>query len=161
MHVLPTEVRLAELAAAPRGTLRLGVGERGMDTVGINLIEGPHFLAVGAAGCGRSTVLKTAITAIKETFTPEEAFLLVFDVGINGSTPTTPTMVRPSEQPVHDRRGDRRTGQETAPASPSAGLSPDELARWRFTGERVFVIVDDLNLMTPAGSGRRNRCWRR
>ena len=36
---------------------------------------------------------------------------------------------------------------------PPAGLSRDDLARWRFGGERVFVIVDDINLMTPAGVG--------
>ena len=154
MHVLPTEVGLAECAAAPRGTLRLGVGERGMDTVGINLVEGPHFLAVGAAGCGRSTVLKTAITAIKETFTPQEAFLLVFDVGMGLIDAYDPDYVRVYQNNLSTiATVTDELAKKLQQRRPPAGLSPDELARWRFTGERVFVIVDDLNLMTPAGVG--------
>jgi len=154
MRMLPTEVRFAALGPAPRRTLRLGVGERTLDTVGINLTEGPHFLAVGAAGCGRSTLLKTAITAITETFTPQEAFLIVFDVGMGLIDACDPEYVRVYQSKLST------IGKVTAALvekleqrRPPAGLSRDDLARWRFGGERVFVIVDDINLMTPAGVG--------
>ncbi len=154
MRVLPTEVHFAELGPAPGGTLRLGVGERGMDTVGINLVEGPHFLAVGASGCGRSTLLKTAIAAIKETFTAAEAFLIVFDVGMGLVDAYDPDYMRVYQNNLATiAKVTAALATKLDERRPPAGLSADELARWRFTGERIFVIVDDINLMTPAGVG--------
>lgn len=152
MRVLPTEVRLADLGPAAQGTLRLGVGERNMDTVGINLVEGPHFLAVGASGCGRSTLLKVVIASIKETFTAQEAFLMVFDVGLGLVDAYDPDYVRVYLNNLTTiAKVTAELAKKLDERRPPSGLSPDELARWRFNGERIFVIVDDINLMTPAG----------
>ena len=153
MQVLPTEISFAALGPVPSGTLALGLGERDMAAVGVDLTEGPHFYAVGASGCGRSAVLKTLFASIKETFTPEEAFVVMLDVGMGLAAAHDPDYCRvyvndlPTSAKVIDA-----LAMKLAERQPPKGLSDAERARWRFRGERVFVLVDDLNLLAPAGN---------
>jgi S-DNA-T family DNA segregation ATPase FtsK/SpoIIIE len=37
---------------------------------------------------------------------------------------------------------------------PPAGTPPKELAKWRHSGPRWFVLVDDLNVLTPPGTNQ-------
>lgn len=157
LRLLPTEIAFAELGPAPAGTLKLGVGEAEMATVGVNLAEGPHFYAIGSSRSGRTTVLKTLLAAIAETFTPEQAKVVLFDPGlklVNAIDPDYRVLYASNVSEIGEaaaalaKRLDQRR--------PPPGLKPEELARWRFQGERIFVVVDDMNLLAMPGTSQTN-----
>jgi S-DNA-T family DNA segregation ATPase FtsK/SpoIIIE len=157
LRVLPTEIAFEELAAAPPRTLKLGVGEAEMATVGVNLAEGPHFYAIGSSESGRSTVLKTLLAAIEETFTPEQAKVVLFDPGFKLVKAIDP------RYRVLYASGVSEIGEAAAALAkrldqrrPPPDMPPEERARWRFPGERIFLVVDDMNLLTVPGSSQSN-----
>ncbi len=159
LRQLPAEVDFDDLppmpTTAPRHALPVGIGEREMSTVWLDLEQNPHAWCTGTARSGRSAFLQTVCAAIQQRYTPEEAQIIAFD---------------PSED-LADAISDRyrvvyenqhqRIGQASAELAqllerrkPPANLPPRELRQWRATVVRPkwFVIIDDLNLLTPANT---------
>jgi S-DNA-T family DNA segregation ATPase FtsK/SpoIIIE len=155
LQMLPPEIAYHDLPPAPPETLKLGVGESEMSTAAVDLTASPHLLAVGSSKCGRSTVLRTLCAAIADTFAPEQAQVVLFDPNYQLADAVDPAYLKvyahtlsevsAASAAIAQRLGERR---------PPAGTAPTELARWRYPGARWFIIVDDLNLLTPPGTNQ-------
>lgn len=156
LQVLPAAIGFADLPAAAAGVLAVGLGESEMAAVGIDLNEAPHFCAVGAAGCGRSTFLKTAIAAIKATFSPQDAKILVFDVGMGLTEAYDPEYMLAYETELGAIKGyaedpDKGLLAVARKRRPPKDLDRIAMMRWQTDEPRLFLIVDDLHLLNPAG----------
>lgn len=154
LQQLPAEIYYGDprLPAARRDVLKLGMGEREMSTVGLNLRESPHMYCVGTVDSGRSVFLETVCEAIKEGYTPEQAQVIQFD----------PNYSLAHSLDERYRRVYANTQQEISQAAqliakrlearrPPAGMKPEELATWNPVRPKWFILIDDLHQCTPVG----------
>ena len=155
LRMLPAQVGYSELEATERGVLKLGVGEKQMSAVGVDLSRAPHFLCVGSSGSGRTTVLRTLLQSIEESYTPEQAQVILFEPAgydLVNAVSSQYRKVYANEAGDIGRLAEeiaKRIGQR----SPPKGMDPEELAQWKPSGPKWFVVVDDLNLLSPEGAG--------
>jgi DNA segregation ATPase FtsK/SpoIIIE, S-DNA-T family len=155
LQMLPAEVAYEDLPPAEPQTLKLGMGESEMSTATVDLTASAHFLAVGANKCGRSTVLKTLCAAIAETFTPEEAEVILFDPNYQLADAVDPAYLKVYAHTISEvSAASAAIAQRLNDRRPPAGTPPAELANWRHPGARWFLIVDDLNVLTPPGTSQ-------
>ena len=153
LQQLPAEINYEQLPPAPPGVLKIGIGEREMTTVGVDLRQTPHVYCAGTTQSGRTLFLKTVCAAIMETYAPEQVQVIQFDPDLSLTDSiddryravyaTTSDEISTAAQGIARRMQERR---------PPRGLTPQELAAWNPVRRRWFIIVDDLNLLTPAGS---------
>jgi DNA segregation ATPase FtsK/SpoIIIE, S-DNA-T family len=155
LQMLPAEVAYEDLPPAEPQTLKPGMGESEMSTATVDLTASAHFLAVGANKCGRSTVLKTLCAAIAETFTPEEAEVILFDPNYQLADAVDPAYLKVYAHTISEvSAASAAIAQRLNDRRPPAGTPPAELANWRHPGARWFLIVDDLNVLTPPGTSQ-------
>ncbi len=154
LPTLPTEVSLASLDSdLGAGVLTLGLGELALQPVGVNLAEAPHFYAVGSNGSGRSTVLRTLIAAIENSFSPQQAKIIAFDPDMKlGAWINPEYLLLHLSNPQEIATACSALAKKLDERKPPEDASPEERARWRFSGPRYFVLVDDLNLLNAPGS---------
>lgn len=152
LPTLPAEVGYAELGDVPAGTLKLGVGEEALATVGVSLAQCPHFYTVGSAQSGRTTVLKTLITSIQRSFTAEEAKIVAFDVGLELGAFIDPEYLAFYSSDVQQiGEAAKMLAARATERTPPADASPEDRARWRFSGPRYFIVIDDFTLLNASG----------
>lgn len=154
LQQLPAEISYNQLPAAPSGVLKIGIGEREMTTVGLDLRLTPHTYCVGTTQSGRTLFLKTVCAAIMETYTPEQAQVIQFDPDLSLADSidgryrtvyaTTGDEIHAAAQAIAQKIDEERR--------PPRNLSPEQLAAWNPVRPKWFILVDDLNLLTPAGS---------
>jgi S-DNA-T family DNA segregation ATPase FtsK/SpoIIIE len=155
LQMLPAEIAYHDLPPAPPATLKLGMGESEMSTAAVDLTVSPHFLAVGSSKCGRSTVLKTLCAAITEIFTPEQAQVVLFDPNYQLADAVDPAYLKVYAHTISEvSAASAAIAQRLNDRRPPPGTAPAELARWRYPGARWFVVVDDLNVLTPPGTNQ-------
>jgi DNA segregation ATPase FtsK/SpoIIIE, S-DNA-T family len=155
LQMLPAEIAYHDLPPAQPETLKLGMGESEMSTVAVDLNVSPHFLAVGSNKCGRSSVLKTLCAAIADTFTPEQAEVVLFDPNYQLADAVDPAYLKVYAHTISEvSAASAAIAQRLNDRQPPAGTPPKELAKWRHSGPRWFVIVDDLNVLTPPGTNQ-------
>lgn len=155
LEVLPAEIAYAKLPPAPPGMLKLGIGENEMSTVWVDLETAPHFYAVGNSRSGRTTVLRTLLQSIAETFTPQQAQVVLFDPNyklVDAIDKRYRAVYGSSAQEVGAACS--AIAQKILQRQPPAGMEPEELVKWRPSGPKWFIIVDDLNLLTTPGSNQ-------
>ncbi|MDP7707382.1 type VII secretion protein EccCb [Mycobacterium sp. TY815] len=153
LQQLPAEINYSDLPPAPSGLLKIGIGEREMTTVGMDLRQTPHAYCVGTTQSGRTMFLKTVCAAIMEAFTPRQAQVIQFDPDLSLADSiddsyrtvyaTNPNEIAAAAAALAQKLTERR---------PPRGLSPQELTAWNPLRPKWFIVVDDLNLLTPAGS---------
>ena len=154
LQQLPAEIYYDQLPPAAAGVLKIGIGEKEMTTVGVDLRLTPHVYCVGTTQSGRTLFLKTVCAAIMETYTPEQAQVIQFDPDLSLADSiddryrkvyaTTADQVSAAAQAIARKIDEERR--------PPAGLSPEQLAAWNPVRPKWFILVDDLYLLTPAGS---------
>ena len=155
LRMLPAEVAYRELASVGADQLALGVGELEMETVAVDLKVTPHFYAVGRSKSGRSSVLRTLCRSIENTYRPEEAQVVVVDPNYQLVDAIASEYVIAYLTTVNEVAGAAQAlAQKAQERRPPAGTPPQELAKWRATGPRWFVVVDDLNVLTPPGTSQ-------
>jgi DNA segregation ATPase FtsK/SpoIIIE, S-DNA-T family len=155
LQTLPAEIRYHDLPPAKPETLKLGMGESEMSTVAVDLTVSPHFLAVGSPKCGRSAVLKTLCAAIADAFTPEQAQVVLFDPNYQLADAVDPAYLKLYAHTISEvSAASAAIAQRLNERRPPAGTAPMELARWRYSGARWFIVVDDLNVLTPPGTNQ-------
>lgn len=155
LQMLPAEVAYHDLPPAEPESLKLGMGESEMSTVAVDLMASPHFLAVGSPKCGRSTVLRTLCAAIVDTFTPEQAQVVLFDPNYQLADAVDPAYLKVYAHTISEvSAASAAIAQRVNERQPPAGTAPVELAKWRHPGPRWFIIVDDLNVLTPPGTNQ-------
>jgi S-DNA-T family DNA segregation ATPase FtsK/SpoIIIE len=153
LEVLPAEIAYDDLPAAPAGVLKLGIGEQEMSTIGVNLLAAPHFYAAGSSKSGRTTVLRTLCAAIMETYTPEQAEVILIDPSYDLADAVTDDYRK-----VYVNTAEQAGALATELANlalrrkPPAGLTPQQQKEWKPVRPKWFMIVDDLNLLTVPGT---------
>ena len=155
LRMLPAEVAYRDLAPVGPDQLALGLGELEMETVAIDLTRTPHFYAVGRSKSGRSSVLRTLCASIQNTYRPDEVQVVVCDPNYQLVDAIDDAYVLAYLTTITEVAGAAQALAQSATARrPPAGTAPQELARWRATGPRWFVVVDDLTMLTPPGTSQ-------
>ncbi|ODQ85893.1 type VII secretion protein EccCb [Mycolicibacterium holsaticum] len=157
---LPTELAFDQLGEVPAGTLKLGVGEIALDTIGVDLTAAPNFYVVGSSGSGRTTVMRTLVTAIQQTFTPEQAKIIAFDPDLKlAAYIDAPYLAVHVDNPSADVGAIAASIAQrfTTHRRPPENATALERAQWRFSGPRYFIVIDDLNLFNAPGSTTQSR----
>ena len=154
--VLPSVIRTSELAESADGGIAIGVSEREIGTVYVDLSgSDPHFLVFGDGETGKTNLLRTLLAGVTSSHTPEEAQILVVDyrrsllgvvdpehlLGYAGAEPAAIAQLAETAQVLTRRL-------------PPADISIEKLrARTWWQGPDVYVVVDDYDLVaTPSGN---------
>ena len=163
LRLLPERIdldRVRALAADPAHAgdprrLLLGVDERDLAPVGLDVDREPHLLAFGDSRSGKSALLRTYLREVARTRSVEEAQVVVVDYrrSLLGEVAedrlvhylTSATQAEPALAELAGYLQHRLPGPD---------VTPDQLrTRSWWTGAEVFVVVDDYDLVaTGAGS---------
>lgn len=155
IRLLPRELDPADLPAASPAGIAIGLEERRLEPVHVDLEGGDaHFLVFGDSGSGKSSLLRLLARGIAGLWSPEEAQLVVVDtrrslVDLAGGdhllayAGTQPAVAEAVAEVARIAGG----------RMPSAGVSAagSEVSQWE--GPRIYILFDDYDLATgPAGS---------
>ncbi len=154
LQQLPAEVAFAELeplpADAPRHALRIGVGERDMSTAWLDLELYPHAFCTGTTKAGRTVFLRTVCAAIMETYTPEEAGVIMFDPEFSIGDALTDEYRRTWITDVNKiGAAAAALAQQLEGRRPPSNLDPRQLRNWKPVRAKIFILVDDLTMLSP------------
>ncbi len=138
----------AEGAATDRRLL-LGINEKELAPVGLDVDQDPHLLVFGDGQSGKSSVLRTLAREIMRTRTPKEAQIVVVDYrrSMLGEVSedylldylTSAAQAQPALKDLTAYLENRIPGPD---------VTPEQLrARTWWTGAEVFVLVDDYDLV--------------
>jgi S-DNA-T family DNA segregation ATPase FtsK/SpoIIIE len=153
-RVLLDDVRRRHLAVAGQGSraLVLGVDEKALAPVVLDVDTEPHLLLFGDGGSGKSSVLRTYAAEVVRTRSPKEAQLFVVDYrrSLLGEVPdeyrveylTSSAQAAPAVTEVAEFLRTRVPGPD---------VTADQLrTRSWWTGPELFVVVDDYDLVVSS-----------
>ena len=132
-----------------RRRLLLGINEKELAPVGLDVDQDPHLLIFGDGQSGKSAVLRTYAHEIMRTRSPQEAQIVVVDYrrSMLGEVPeeylldylTSAAQAQPALKDLTAYLENRIPGPD---------VTPEQLrARTWWTGAEVFVLVDDYDLV--------------
>ena len=153
VRLLPPEVPLDSLPAAPSRQITLGIAESTLRPVYLDFAADPHFVAFGDVESGKSSLLRAVARGIVSAYTPAEAAVVVADyrrgllgavppphlLGYAGSEGALTPLVEECAQAMRNRL-------------PGPSVTPEQLRNrswWR--GPELFVLVDDYELVATVG----------
>ncbi|MDF1605251.1 type VII secretion protein EccCa [Nocardioides sp. YIM 152315] len=158
LRLLPEQISLDDVRAQgqdhTRGLL-LGVAEKDLGPVALDVEAEPHLLVFGDGRSGKSSVLRAYAAEVMRTRTPQDAQLVVVDYrrSLLGEIPdeyllnylTSATQAQPALRDLAAYLEGRLPGPD---------VTPEQLRnRSWWTGAEVFVLVDDYDLVaTQQGS---------
>lgn len=161
VRVLPQLLPAADLpapAADPDSRdarLPLGLEDRQLSLVTHDFGQTPHLLAVGDGGSGKTNLLRHLIAGITARHTPDEARIILVDVR-RGLHDAVPESHRLGYAVTPDAAKKMVAGAVTALKEriPGPEITPAQLRRrdW-WQGPRLFVVVDDLDLLPGGPTG--------
>ncbi|MFC6343192.1 type VII secretion protein EccCb, partial [Nocardioides hankookensis] len=160
LRLLPERISLDDVRAlgaesAGARDLLLGINEKDLGPIGLDVDAEPHLLIFGDGQSGKSGVLRAYAQEIMRTRTPEEAQLVVVDYrrSLLGEVPdeyllsylTSGTQAQPGLQELATYLEGRIPGPD---------VTPEQLrGRSWWTGAEVYVLIDDYDLVaTQQGS---------
>lgn len=134
---------------AGSGRLLLGVNERDLAPVGIDVDAEPHLLVFGDGRSGKSTLLRSYIREVMRTRTHKQAQVVVVDYrrSLLGEVAddyqlnylTSAAQATPLLRDLAKYLGDRLPGPD---------VTPDQLRnRSWWSGAEVFIVIDDYDLV--------------
>ncbi|GAA4702556.1 type VII secretion protein EccC [Nocardioides conyzicola] len=160
LRLLPEQISLdevrslgAEIAGAKQ--LLLGINEKDLGPIGLDVDAEPHLLIFGDGQSGKSNVLRAYAQEIMRTRSPEEAQLVVVDYrrSLLGEVPddyllsylTSSTQAQPGLQDLATYLEGRIPGPD---------VTQEQLrGRSWWSGAEVYVLIDDYDLVaTQQGS---------
>ncbi|QIX28288.1 type VII secretion protein EccCa [Nocardioides sp. JQ2195] len=159
VRLLPSKVTLERVreqagdSAARR--ILLGINEKELAPVSIDMDAEPHLLVLGDGQSGKSALLRAVVQEIVRTRSPKEAQIISIDYrrSLLGEIPeaynldylTSATQAGPALKDLAEYLTNRLPGPD---------VTPDQLrARSWWTGADAFVLVDDYDLVaTQQGS---------
>jgi S-DNA-T family DNA segregation ATPase FtsK/SpoIIIE len=151
VRTLPTVLDAGALPA-PDGDFRvpLGIDEERMAPAWHHFGEVPHLTALGDMESGKSNLLRHLIRSICARFGPDEARILLVDYrrALFDAIPAEYRLgYSVSAESTRATVTDALAGLR--PRVPGADVSPEQLRRrdW-WTGPRLFVLVDDYELLS-------------
>ncbi len=160
LRLLPERITLeqirtqAEALALPDRLLLLGVDERELAPIGLDMDVEPHLLVYGDSQSGKSALLRGLIREITRTRTAKQAQLVVVDYrrSLLGEVPeeyqlhylTSAAQATPALRDLATYLESRIPGPD---------VTPDQLRnRSWWTGAEAFVLVDDYDLVATQQS---------
>ena len=160
LRLLPERITLeqirtqAETLALPDRLLLLGVDERELAPIGLDMDVEPHLLVYGDSQSGKSALLRGLIREITRTRTAKQAQLVVVDYrrSLLGEVPeeyqlhylTSAAQATPALRDLATYLESRIPGPD---------VTPDQLRnRSWWTGAEAFVLVDDYDLVATQQS---------
>ncbi|MEP9362615.1 type VII secretion protein EccCa [Nocardioides sp. CN2-186] len=157
LRLLPEQIDLAavrELAPADDRRLLVGVNEKDLGAVGLDVDAEPHLLIFGDGQSGKSAVLRAYAQELMRTRSPKEAQLVVVDYrrSMLGEVPeeyllnylTSATQAQPALSELASYLEGRIPGPD---------VTPEQLRnRSWWTGAEVFVLIDDYDLVATQQS---------
>lgn len=158
LRLLPDRIALAavrELAGPDAGrSLLLGINEKDLGPVALDVDAEPHLLAFGDGKSGKSALLRSYCQEIMRTRTPAEAQIVLVDYrrSLLGEVPedyllnylTAANQAQPALADLATYLQNRIPGPD---------VTPDQLRnRSWWQGAEVFVVVDDYDLVATQQS---------
>ena len=160
LRLLPERIELHDVRgqaaqlSVPAKRLLLGVNEKELAPVGLDVEAEPHLLVFGDGQSGKSGVLRAYIREVMRTRTPKEAQLVVVDYrrSLLGEVPdeyllnylTSAAQATPVLRDLASYLEQRIPGED---------VTPEQLRnRSWWTGAEVFVVVDDYDLVATQQS---------
>ncbi|MGW0504404.1 type VII secretion protein EccCa [Micromonospora sp. NPDC003241] len=150
VRTLPALLPATELPP-PDGDLRvaLGIDEERMQPVWHNFEEVPHLTALGDTESGKTSLLRLLVDGVTRRFTPKEARIMVVDYRrrLFDSVPA-PYRLGYSVSPGATKETVASAVEGLQSRMPGTDVTPEQLRRrdW-WTGPRLFVLVDDYDLL--------------
>jgi S-DNA-T family DNA segregation ATPase FtsK/SpoIIIE len=158
LRLLPDMVGLDEVrklaGTPPERQLLLGINEKELAPVALDVDAEPHLLLFGDGKSGKSNLLRTYCQEVMRTRSPKEAQIVVVDYrrSLLGEVPedyllnylTSATQAQPSLTDLATYLQNRIPGPD---------VTPDQLRnRSWWSGAEVFVVVDDYDLVATQQS---------
>ncbi len=157
VRLLPTQLSPEVLGPLYVGSEQVVIGQREQDLrpVAIDFARNPLMMVFGDTRSGKTTLLRHLIRTIREGSTEDQAAFTVVDRRLQlVDEPLFPD----NEYTANiDRITPAMLGLSAliAKRRPPAGLSPQELRNWTYTGHTHYLIIDDVDQIPdgPAVSG--------
>jgi S-DNA-T family DNA segregation ATPase FtsK/SpoIIIE len=160
LRLLPGLVTLDEVRAdarrrqLPARSLLLGIDERELAPVALDVDTEPHLLVFGDGQSGKSGLLRSYVQEVMRTRSPKEAQIVLVDYrrSMLGEVPeeyllnylTSAQQAAPALTELADYLQGRMPGPD---------VTPEQLrARSWWSGAEVFVVVDDYDLVATQQS---------
>lgn len=160
--LLPSQIGLREVIAATpqpvtlaqRLVVPFGVRESDLGAAAVDFGVSPHFIVLGASGCGKSTVLSSLLESIAARFTPDQARVLLVDYrrqhldvlpeGMSIGYLTSERDLAEGLPAFAARMRQRR---------PPDGVTSQQLReRSWWSGPEIFVVIDDYHMVVQRGA---------
>ncbi|MFG3142581.1 type VII secretion protein EccCa [Streptomyces sp. NPDC048211] len=151
---LPAE-RLPKGFEFPHRGVAVGIAETDLEPVFVDFDADPFFLVFGESESGKTNLLRLIAKQIAERYSPDEAKLVVGDYrrGMLGALPESHLL---EYAPTADALGTHMEALAGvfARRQPPADVTPRQLReRSWWTGPRIFVVVDDYDLVATGAGG--------
>ena len=154
LRLLPTRITLDRVRElAPGSTdLLLGINEKALVPVGLNVRRDPHLLIFGEAQSGKSTLLRSYLREVTRLHTPETAQMFVVDY-------RRANLGEFSDEWIADYATNAETAHTLATGLadfirdrlPGGDVTPEQLRhRSWWEGKEAFVVVDDYELVATS-----------
>ena len=160
LRLLPEVVTLdqvrddAKRRGMPERTLLLGINEKELAPIGLDVDAEPHMLVFGDGQSGKSALLRAYVKEVMRTRTPKEAQIVLVDYrrSMLGEVPddyllnylTSATQATPTLKDIATYLEGRIPGPD---------VTPEQLRnRSWWTGAEVFVVIDDYDLVATQQS---------
>jgi len=154
LRLLPTLIAQTDVRrlAPDASTVVIGINERALAPVGLDVNRDPHLLVFGNGQSGKSNLLRTYMSEVTRLHTPETAQLFIVDYrrANLGEFP---------DEWVADYATNAQTAAELAGGLaeflrdrlPGGDVTPEQLRnRSWWEGKEAFVVVDDYELVATS-----------
>ncbi|MBK8732429.1 MAG: type VII secretion protein EccCa [Actinomycetales bacterium] len=154
LRLLPTRILADDVRSrAPRSDLvLLGVNEKALAPVGIDVAREPHLLIFGDGQSGKSNLLRTYMREVMRKYGPDQAQLFIVDYR-RAHLGEFPDEWVSEYCTTADQTADVIEGvtEFLATRLPGPDVTPDQLrSRSWWTGREAFIIVDDYELVATS-----------
>lgn len=154
VRLLPGLVSAEELPATdevtgPAAGFAVGIHEKDLTPVRLNLAEDPHFFVLADTQCGKTAFLRQLAGRICRAYTPEQARIVLIDHrrGLLGEIPETHLLGNGTND-AHSRGLLAEVADALTKRLPGQDVTPEQLrARNWWQGPRIFVLVDDYDMV--------------
>ncbi|MFI7336927.1 type VII secretion protein EccCa [Streptomyces sp. NPDC050085] len=156
VRMLPTRLPASELPAAD-GDLRvpLGLEDQQLDVFRHDFEEHPHLVVVGDVETGKTNLLAHLADGIRARYGPDEARILLVDYrrGLSEAVSDTHRLGYATGSALLGQmiEGVARAMKERVPG-PDVAPARLKLRDW-WSGPRLFILVDDHELVSTGGMG--------
>jgi len=152
VRLLPARIPAGQLPPGSTGIV-LGVDEQLLEPVELDLAAEPHLVCFADAESGKTNLLRLLARRITQRHPPTAARMVVVDYrrGLLGAVPDS-HLIGYASTPDTAAAAAREIAESLRRRLPGPGVTPRELrARSWWRGPEVYLLVDDYDLVAPAG----------